>query len=38
MVSNIFKVEKEKPVNLEFYMQKNIVNIAIILKILLINF
>ena len=35
MVSNIFKVEKEKPVNLEFYMQKNIVNIASILKILL---
>lgn len=38
MVSNIFKVEKEKPVNLEFYMQKNIVNIAIILKILLVDF
>ena len=38
MVSNVFKVEKEKPVNLELYMQKNIVNIAIILKILLIYF
>lgn len=35
MVSHIFKVEKEKPVNLEFYMQKNVVNIAIILEILL---
>lgn len=35
MVSNIFKVGKEKPVNLEFYMQKNIVDIASILKILL---
>lgn len=35
MVSHIFKVEKEKPVNLEFYMQKNVVNIAIILEIVL---